>query len=227
MFGQLILLFYLPMNIDGGWNWLNASWKVFLLGLSNNWTKKLLCFEQLQRWRQYLLILFCTCNESVHPNFMCTYHAQTLESFQMQRVLFQGVPSSENRDVLRWHPGGASHPFCLCPFLGESVAALQGDEKTTITKVGDVFPILVDPLQAMGAVGAETWHCLEEEAGCSQNQLCPLSLPWCVPEMGLLLWPCADLSPPDTPPRIALKKEIPLLTCHTYHTKPGERRLVE
>lgn len=54
--------------------------------------------------------------------------------------------------------------------------------------MGDVFPLLVDPLQAVGAVGAEMWHCLEEEAADSQNQLCTLSLPWCVPEMGL----CSD-----------------------------------
>lgn len=38
----------------------------------------------------------------------------------------------------------------------------------------DVFPLLVDPLHAVGAVGAGTWHCLEEEAGDSQNQQNPL-----------------------------------------------------
>jgi len=40
---------------------------------------------------------------------------------------------------------------------------LQADEKATIRKMGEVFPLLVDPLQAAGAVRAQTQPCLEEE----------------------------------------------------------------
>lgn len=88
------------------------------------------------------------------------------------------MPSSvENRDALRWLLDGASHPFCLCTFLGESIAALRDGEKATNRKMGDVFPLLVDPLQAVRAVGADTQHSLEEEAGGSQKQLCTPSLP--------------------------------------------------
>lgn len=43
--------------------------------------------------------------------------------------------------------------------------------------MGDVFPLLVDPIQTVGAVGAEMRRCLEEEAGDSQNPVCTPSLP--------------------------------------------------
>lgn len=53
----------------------------------------------------------------------------------MQWVLSQRVPSSvENKDVLWWHLDGASRLFCLCTFLGQSIAALRDDEKDTIRK---------------------------------------------------------------------------------------------
>lgn len=88
------------------------------------------------------------------------------------------MPSAaENKDVLRWHPDSVSHPFCQCTFLGESIATPRDDEKDTIRKMADVFPLHVDPLQTVGAVGAEMCHSLEEEAGDSQNQLCTPSLP--------------------------------------------------
>lgn len=104
----------------------------------------------------------------------------------------------------------------------------EGWWKRLHQKMGDVFPLLVWPLQAVGAVVSQRDVTLLGGGSCwLQNQLCTLFLPWSVPERGLLLWPCTDLSPPDTPPRTALNKEIPLLSCPTYHTKPGERRLLE
>lgn len=103
---------------------------------------------------------------------------------------------------------------------GESVAVLQANQKASIRKMSEVFPFLADPLWAAETVGAQMQPCLEEEAGPagpgdSRAQLC-------VPQMGFLLWPCADLSLPDTPPRVALHKRDSF--AHMLHIPHQTRR---
>lgn len=111
-------------------------------------------------------------------------------------------------------------------FLGESIAVLQADEKATVRKMGEVFPLLVDIIQAAGAVGAQIRPCLEEGAGPagsgdSWTQLLPPTMV-CSRDRPPALTYCTDLSPPDTPPRVALKKRDS--SVHMPHIPHQTRR---
>lgn len=72
--------------------------------------------------------------------------------------------SRQHRSVFRVAPRQcqSSHWYT---FLGESIVVLQADEKATVRKMGEVFPLLVDLIQAAGAVGAQMQPCLEKGAG--------------------------------------------------------------